>query len=94
MMVSNGGDSEQRHKSPTRRWPGKHPQAGQHHMQEASRHTEGRRAWQKASDGGIRASSALSQVGGELCTILSQGWAISLITIPSLFRLFLIARED
>ena len=46
MMVIKGGDSEQRHKSPTRRSPGKHPQAGQHHMEEASRHTEGRRVWQ------------------------------------------------
>ena len=45
-MVIKGGDSEQRHKSPTRRSPGKHPQAGQHHMEEASRHTEGRRVWQ------------------------------------------------
>ena len=43
---SNGGDSEQRHKSPMRRCPGKHPQAGQHHMEEASSHAEGRRTWQ------------------------------------------------
>jgi len=99
------GETVNKDKSPTRRSPGKHPEAGQHHTEEASRHTEGRRACrepgcgQKASSGGIRASSALyalsfSQVGGKLCRILSQGWDISLITIPSLLMLFLIARED
>ena len=105
MMVIKGGDSEQRHKSPTRRSPGKHPQAGQHHMEEASRHTEGRRVWQGTWmwSEGLRwwdlsffstPRSVILPGGREVCTILSQGWDITLITIPSLLMLFLIARED